>query len=85
MPQNVFTHRDLNPCGIRNLTRSWMSTYIVIIEGVPSEQKWLIVLTDTEISERTDKNNRPTTVTGGTATFMDPELQGYLDEVRASM
>jgi WD40 repeat protein len=49
---------------------------------MPPEEKWWIVLADFGISKRADESSGPTTAIKGTATFMAPELLGYLDQVR---
>jgi WD40 repeat protein len=49
---------------------------------MPPDEKWWIVLADFGISKRADESNGPTTTVKGTATFMAPELLGFLDQFR---
>lgn len=49
---------------------------------MPPEEKWWIVLADFGISKRVDDSNGPTTTIKGTASFMAPELLGFLDQIR---
>ncbi|KAH8696945.1 kinase-like domain-containing protein, partial [Phaeosphaeriaceae sp. PMI808] len=69
MHQNDFAHRDLKPGNI-------------LIKSMPPNEKWWIVLADFGISKRADESNGPTTTVKGTATFMAPELLGFLDQFR---